>query len=170
MGLGSWLGKALGAGVAAYGFATKNASLVMDGAGMIGSSVATDKQLEGVDKALDLQRETYEQTRRDLQPYRETGGQAMTTMGAMMGLGGGGGAAAESPPPLVEANRRKMALPHQPAVARPESDTPPERDPISQAASGYSGTVRMQAPNGEVADIPAQFVEDLERQGARRVS
>jgi len=169
MGLGSWLGQALGAAVAAYGFAIKNIDVVMDGAGMVGSATATGKQLEGVDKALDVQRETYQQTRRDLQPFRETGGQAMTTMGAMMGLGGGGGAAAESPPPLVKANRRQMALPHQPAAERPTSPAPPSPDPMSTAASGYGGTVRMQAPNGEVGEIPAQFVEELERQGARRI-
>lgn len=88
-----WLSKLMTfGGIVAAPF-TGGASLSITAAGMQmeGAEKAAKAQKEAADQALAFEKQVYEQTRADLAPYRNVGAEAMTTLGAAMGLGGGGG-------------------------------------------------------------------------------
>lgn len=71
-------------------------SILSAGASLVGGMMqgdaaegAADAQSQATAAAIEEQRRQYDTTRRDLSPWRTTGGQAMTTLGRMLGLSGG---------------------------------------------------------------------------------
>lgn len=60
-------------------------SLLGAGANIIGSKIASDKQLKGVDKSLALQSLMFATGRKDLAPFREVGSKWMDRLGKKLG-------------------------------------------------------------------------------------
>jgi len=157
----------------------KDPQTYFDIAGMIGSIWATKKQQQGVDKALELQQQMYEQTRADLGPYREIGGRAMTTLGGMMGLGGIGPPVEAAPalgPGSGQRTRSPDAVDTGKKAVRRGTVPPPggggrgpdnvgRRDPIMEASTGYG---QVMLPSGEVVTVPTGTFADELAQVRRR--
>lgn len=54
---------------------------------------AANQQVAGGQRAMDIQNKVYQQQQQLMQPYYETGTNAFTTLGSLLGLPGGGGGA-----------------------------------------------------------------------------
>lgn len=157
----------------------KDPQTYFDIAGMIGSAIATRKQQQGIQEAIDLQKQIYEQTRADLGPYREIGGRAMTTLGGMMGLGGIGPPVDAAPalgpgsgqrtrsPDAVDTGRKAVRREVPPPGGSRSPENVEKRDPIVDAGSGYG---QVMLPSGEVVTVPAGFFADELEAAARRRS
>lgn len=138
-------------------------------------------------RAEDIATQTYNQNRPLLDPYLTTGSAATQALGAFLGIGPG-----TPPPPLLAGGyqvRPNPALartlpavgplaasPSGTAVAPSRADVtysgvPSGMVPLSTLAGGSraAATVRLRAPTGQIADIPADQVEFYLSRGATRV-
>lgn len=66
---------------------------------------ASEQQAQAAREALALQQRQYEQTRADLGPYREQGGQGLTALTALLGLPTSGARSTDLPPAAAPAAR-----------------------------------------------------------------
>lgn len=111
------------------------------------------------------------------QPYANAGGQAITTLSGLMGLGGGGGpmsAPAATPVPFRSSAGKEIvgnAVPRPtPNEPRTLADVAALRQAVQPPQSSYANTIRMMAPDGSQEDVDEADVPLFERAGARRVS
>lgn len=93
----------LGGGVGAQLFGAKK--------GADASEKAADQQAQAAREALALQQRMFEQTRADLAPYREQGGQGLTALTALLGLPTSGARSTDLPPAASTAPRTAPPLP-----------------------------------------------------------
>lgn len=126
-------------------------------------------------KANAAQQQATDTANKNLEPYANIGGQAFSTLGALMGLGGGGGAT-----PSVPANAGPVPMSQPAQATAPQPSRAVERSAPEygatlaslaprQTQSSYQ-TVRMQSPDGaETQDVPVWAVQHFLQQGARRV-
>lgn len=138
---------------------------------------ATDQLVEASNQALDESKAAYD-------PYMQTGGAAMGTLGALMGLPAGAapGTGPTQNAPLQgssvrpDGSRDRGDLPVTGiAVPRPvggEGTRPLASvlEPVAAQQQTQSGFVRMQAPTGDQDDVPVDMVPYFESQGARRIT
>lgn len=159
---------------------------------------AAKTQVEASDKALDLQRDMYNQNRADQEPYRNVGSQAITTLGSLMGLPSGPvggtskamtlGGLTEGPghfgtdgryvPPMAPTVGQAMP---RPGAQNPYAGLPPHPDFVtdparartaSSFATGQAGQrmVTVQAPDGETRQVPEHMAERIVAAGGKLVS
>jgi hypothetical protein len=114
-----------------------------------------------------------------MQPYLDSGKVAQTTLMSMMGLGGPSAATPNPQPGLVQPrsaaarnvkpdsiNSRERELDR--SVEQTTAGTPLRNAMDAQPGSaGSAYMVRMQAPTGEVMDIPAAQIPHFQQRGAR---
>lgn len=169
---------------------------------LIGAGISAGTQAYGAHKAASAAKEAAKteagaaQAAQDklapiMAPYVNTGAQAMTTLGGLMGLGGGGpmgGPPAAGAAPLVppqnpytargltgpQAGTQGAAPPGYTGDYRsqhaPTSD--PQQAAMQQSQSSYSGQngapqlVRVQSPDGEVRMVPQQQADFFKSRGA----
>lgn len=170
--------------------------LIGAGAGLGGAAIAAhasgkaaDQQSEASDKALALQQQMYQQNRADTAPWRQTGGKAVQTLGALMGLGGGSAQAdvpmslggmytPETMPPRGSSagtalNDQGQFVPLNPNIAHaPGGNWSGDSDASSYGNlthGGFQGFVRMQAPDGTIQSVPPSAVEHYLSLGAVRI-
>lgn len=113
---------------------------------------AAAQQTDAGNRALDLQRQMYEQQRADEAPYRQMGYGALNTLSSMMG--GMGGATPMGGP------SSRPTLQKQGAIAG---------GGVSLSNLG-GGRVMMAAPNGQRQMVPADQVAHYQALGAQVVS
>lgn len=177
----------IGAGIAAGG-GVASAAIGSRAAGK-----AAETQAESADEAIALQREMYQQQRQDTAPWRETGGQSVQTLGALMGLPsgptasqqGGPGLFAQAVPGMIGAANeiygrlQRGEIQGEPINPRTMEPMNPSRhapygspDAVSRGAQqqNASGYVMMESPDGgERQAVPREQVDHLVRAGARIV-
>ena len=182
---GMWIPAAISAagGIVAGGMAAK------------GAKDAANTQVAAQADVLKLLDKQQQQVRADLAPYRAVGGQAMTTLGAVMGLPGGsaggaeaGGASLGTPlnSGLRAADIRRVPgdprAGYVPATAGakwiPPDDVggllddagrPITRPPWAEQQSASAYTVTMRAPDGTTQAVPASQVAHYQARGAQVV-
>jgi hypothetical protein len=126
-------------------------------------------------RALDLQKQMYEQDRADQQPYRNIGYGALNTLGSMMGpkfnqggggfqpsMGGGGGGFSFNGPP-------SPSSPMGGGGGFMGGPRPGGSGQTPMASGSGGGMVLMQAPNGQTKQIPREQVAHYQQMGARVV-
>lgn len=176
----NWL--ILGAGYAAAP-ATGGASIPIatSVAGMRNAQQASDKTLAAQTQATD-------KANAMLQPYASMGGQALNTLGGLMGfapVGGGASAAASGPTPEEQAAAGKLRtaldahdFPYGEAQKRKlmekiESQLEPRGLTLgtlaaqSQTQSSFGDAVRMRAPDGRVVIVPKSRMAEAQQQGGQ---
>jgi len=136
-------------------------------------------QTESADRALGMQQNLYA-------PYTNVGGQAMTTLGSLMGLPTGPAGAQSGPMPNGMPEDGPRSIGDNPVIGhaqpRPDGASPvmerlgdlePEshRTARSQTQSSLSTTVRMRSPEGDdYMDVPSELVSSFEAEGAQVVA
>jgi len=180
------VGPFLGPAIAGMGIAADQADA---------AKKAAEQQVAAGDKAIDLQRDIYNQTRADLGPYRDVGGQAMGTLGAAMGLPGGGGAPPGPGDPGIGLGRSttgatmypdgttgRIRPPDAPVTGRaqPRAGRLGDAVPVAQQRTASSMTpaggqmdssmVRMQSPTGQMVMVPAAKVAEAQQMGGKVVA
>lgn len=150
----------VGAGLKLFG-AAKAAGAAKD---------AARQQSASADKAIALNQQQYLQSRQDLLPYREQGGQGLTALTALMGL----------PPAAPQANTGPLMPPGQPPVGTAQSQ---QRGPLPPGATptGYAvprgttpgienqGMTLLRSPDGQVRPVPSDQVQHYLARGASLV-
>lgn len=158
---------------------------------------AANIQVQGTRDAQGYIDKAYQQSTANLQPWINTGQQAATTMGQLMGFGGGGGATAAPTAPVAAGTTKKnlsawdTMTPEEKAyvssgttqrnmkayLAGDESRDPsttglfaptPNPQTVAEARS-QSSYVKMQAPDGTVQPVPSQYVPHYTKLGAKVV-
>jgi len=147
----------IGAGAKVYG-AVKQAGAAKD---------AAKQQAAAADRAMAIQQSQYLQSRQDLTPYREQGGQGLTALTALMGL----------PPTAPQTNTGPLMPPGQPPVGTPQSG---QRGPLPPGATptGYAvprgttpgienqGMTLLRSPDGQIRPVPSDQVQHYLARGA----
>jgi hypothetical protein len=121
---------------------------------------AAEQQAASANRAIDLQREMYQQGRQDLTPYMQGGNQGLTALTSLLGVAPPPGAA----PPMGA----PMAAPGFPGT-RP---MPPGAIPTGGAQprpGGAPGMVLLRAPTGQQQAVPADQAAFYLARGATRV-
>ena len=160
---------------------------------IVGSAISAGTQVasaaigaKGAKSAAKTQAEASRQASSDLKetmaPYINTGAQAMTTLGSLMGLGGGGGDSSLAPPSAAPGfGARTMPPSGVPtgrfAAPRPTGVMPtpmPMQQAAQQSQSSYGAPsgpemVRVQAPDGEVRLLPRHVADQYIARGATQV-
>jgi hypothetical protein len=176
--------------------AALTAAIIAGSAIAAGSQIAAAKMASGAakeaaktqvasgEKALDLQREMYQQNRADFQPYLQGGTQAFNTLSGLMGLGGGG-APQQQPTMSLGAPSPAKMLPD--GRIRPEgAETighavyrgtgqpyqPGNRSGYSAASTPQSSyaMVTLRAPDGTTKTVPADQAAYYQSKGATLVT
>jgi hypothetical protein len=143
----------IGAGIAG------GTSLASAAIGSHAAGKASDQQQESADKALALQQQMYQQQRADVAPWRNAGGQAVTTLSGLMGLPAG--PAAGQTEPVSPADQRSAQLaafgPGVGAVlGRWNRGQPYSADVLGGMAPGRQAQLRSLDPGG-FAQTPEQL-------------
>jgi hypothetical protein len=157
---------------------------------------AAQQQTDAGRESLALQKEMWQQSQQNLQPWLKTGEWAATTLGGLMGMPDAPAAstgAAQTAPNLgsTEAVARYTNANPRPAI---NQDTGPEdlmawrqgrreamrearlgafmgtENPASATAQRQSSYTTMRAPDGTVQDVPSQHVPHYTNLGATVVS
>lgn len=186
------IGAGLSAGASAYG-AHKASGAAKDAAETQAdaSTEAARLEQEGLDKSLELQRQTLDFDLRRSQPYDHTGAYAMGALGHLTGappmpayqspFPASGVVPQTTTPTAAGGSANDPSMVDRARQALEQSGTPPPtRGNASpgMATLGALGNapplnrssyVRMQAPSGEVQDIPPDRVAFYEQRGARRL-
>jgi len=148
----------------------------------LGSAAIQSKQ---VGKAVNAQTAATDKAIEQLKPFQQTGTQAFTTLGSLMGLGGGGGGAAA--PAL---GTKSFDQPYTPAQANFDRYSPtggyigkdiPMSEKmtnpyVAQDASGYTAQqhgaspsaipmLKVRAPNGNIYQVPAEKAAEVQQNG-----
>lgn len=145
---------------------------------------AAEARKAGYGTAAAEQKAIYDQTRGDLAPYRNVGGAAMSTLGALMGLGGGGGAyVAPNAPlnqpapgaPAPEPTNTRTRPPDVPigGYAQPRTPTLGDVNPArarTESSMAPGSMVTIQAPDGERQSVPAVHKDFYVKQGGTVVA
>lgn len=146
---------------------------------------AAKTQAASADQAIDLQRDIFNQRRADMAPYMGAGQSAVTTLAGAMGL-----PIAPQAPPMTGA-----AGPVGPQRTRPEgapvighagprpdgaagaqpmrtamAPQAAQQQSASSFAPGSGGSVRVQAPTGQIVMVPAERVEEAISNGGQVVA
>lgn len=167
----------IAAGIAAAG-SVASAAIQSRAAGR-----AADTQSRAAQDAIERSRQIYEQQRADQAPYRNAGASAVTTLGGLMGLPMSSGDANPLPAAAPRAPQDMPAGPQETgwqAIRNRLTNMPPgsslqdlgNRVQTAQAQTGssYRRSVRLQAPDGEIADVPEEDADFFLSRGARRVN
>lgn len=145
---------------------------------------AAKQQIAAGDKALALNSQIYEDQKRTMAPWVNQGGQAINTLGALMGLPSGpvGG---DGPPSALPPALPGMSGPQQRQVWGQRREERPmfgQGGPGAGPGSpgGFAGPnvpgmpstdlVQMQAPDGEIRAVPRALVAKIQAAGGRLVS
>lgn len=119
---------------------------------------AAEQQQAAAQQAIGVNQGMYQQTRQDLDPYRQQGGQGLTALTALMGL-----------PP--------QAPPPGPAIGTPQ---PGQRGPLPPGATptgyavprgtppGMGGMTLLRSPDGQSKPVPNDQVDYYLSRGATR--
>lgn len=146
----------IGAGAKVYG-AVKQAGAAKD---------AAKQQAAAADRAMAIQQSQYLQSRQDLTPYREQGGQGLTALTALMGL----------PPAAPPVNSGPPVPPGQVPVGQGQPGRPPL--PPSATPTGYAvprgttpgiegqGMTLLRSPDGQIRPVPSDQVPHYLARGA----
>lgn len=128
--------------------ATIIAGLAGAGASVAGAKMASGAQkdaaktqAESADKALAVSKQMHEQERADLGPYRSAGQGAVSALARGLDVEG-----------------------------YPDTTIPGASSVPGQAPAVNSGTVKLRAPTGQIADVPADRVDAYLARGAQRVA
>lgn len=141
---------------------------------------AAQVQTDYGNKALDLQKQMYEQDRADQAPYRNIAYGALNTLGSMMGpsfnAGGGGfrpsmggqpSGSANGAPPMAQGLHLGSTAPPSPMTPQDLPAPVSVGSGMTPAAAANGGdTVLMRAPNGATARIPRDQVSHYAAKGA----
>ena len=148
-------GSVAGAGIAAYS-----------------ANKAAKTQAAAASSALDLQKQMYDQSRLDRQPWVTTGGQAATTLGALMGLGGpvngqrlmpNGGTNSDQSDAITLGGAMRAPSP----TGLPQGARTPALQNGREPAD--LDTVMLAAPDGTRQAVPRRFMQHYITQGATLV-
>ena len=138
------------------------------GGALISSSAAksaAETQAASGDKALALQKQMYDQTRADLQPWVTQGSSAVGTLGALMGLGGkvnGQTVAGTSASPSTASQGATLG-----SLATPQNTQDMGLVHPAQQNGGEDRMVTIQAPTGETKQMPLSQAGQYLSRGAR---
>jgi hypothetical protein len=189
-------GIALAAGGIAAAGATGGASLSLVGVGasMVGNSVKEDaakkaakQAIAAGDKAIATQQAAAQQAGQAYSPYTQQGQQAVNTIGSLMGFAPSSGTAPPGSSGIgAMPTGMQQAVGARPVAEMPTGGTsqavPRGPEPLEAAARqtqstyqpmaslGGASTVRMRAPDGEVAMIPMTQVNHYRQLGAEVLS
>ena len=159
------------------------------------SKEAAQAQTAAGNQSLALQRDVWQQSQQNLQPWMQRGSQAVNTMAELMGFGPAPTAAGGATPPATTGPSPILGTRGYAWQQRtPENETTFGRDPnmpgqgnwASQRAAtirerrlaevlgaalpqNQSGYVQMRAPDGTVQPVPTQYVDHYTQLGAQIV-
>ena len=147
------------------------------------SKKAAQTQSVSADKAMALGREVYQQQRADQMPWLTAGQGAVNQLSSLMGINQGNTTAAMSQPgspmaPTPSGYATPEANFGTPGHAQWPFGATQGQNPLASMRSAGSGStlaaqaamVTLQAPDGSVQQLPAQFAAHYEALGARRVA
>lgn len=157
---------------------------------------AAQIQSDSGQQALNLYGQMYQQERNDLAPWRDTGGQAMTSLGSLMGLPSGPVGGGDAGLPALGSGTPQPGSPEWKAdiegrISTASSDIAGNmmdgaarreaRDRLSdvfrdihqagmeQRSESSLRTAKMRSPEGDEDDVPEELVSSFEREGFQRV-
>lgn len=128
------------------------------------SKSAAETQAQSGANALNVQKQMYDQTRSDLQPWVTQGSQAVGTLGALMGMGGtvNGQPVGGQTPSGGTTTLGQFSAPNQ---------TPQQMGLVNPAQQngGEDRMVTLQAPDGSTRQFPMSQAQRFISAGARLV-
>jgi hypothetical protein len=123
---------------------------------------AAKQQQQSAQQALALQREMYGQTRADLGPYREQGGQGLTALSALLGLPGPAPASSAPVGPTAPVPSSWHSMP-------PGATVTGHAVPRGTLPGTAPNFVTLRAPTGQLRAVPADQAAFYLARGASQV-